>query len=398
MRTVLSLVLLVMLALAAPAGLGASTHSADTVSDNILAAAFPSLSATEIADTMPRRIRPLPPAPPDSTWWKMIWRGNFNMADTNIRYPGFIRFCVNVYNWGDRVFNSYDTTYVVGTGHRWKFRVVSDNWVDSYAMTLPGNLSIRMMSDIYSNIGAYLQYMAVSYGVTFDWSNIVGTNPVNHKKMEFGFNCARFNAEIYYNENTGGTFLRKLGRYKGGRIFKERFPGVQLETFGLNAYYFFNNRKYSQGASYNFSKIQKRSAGSFLLGFSYTQLDLDMDFSTMPEDVKPYLKDPDAFYKLNYNTYSLLFGYGFNWVITRDLLFNITAMPAIGICHCHEDSLEGKGNLFSMNINGMGSLTYNMGNIFFSLIGKMKGTWYKSHDYSFFSSIENLSANIGIRF
>ncbi len=390
---------MLLLPLLAAAGGDRAYAAADRLQqDDVLAAAFPSLSATEIADTLPRRISPLPPAKPDSTWWKMIWRGNFNMADTNIRYPKFIKFCVDLYNWGDRTFNSYDTTYVVGTGHRWKFRVVSDNWVDSYAMTLAEKMPIRMMSNIYSNIGAYLQYMAVSYGVTFDWGNIVGTNPVNHKKWEFGFNCARFNAELYYNQNTGGTYLRKFGKYRKGKFIKEKFPGMLLETYGLNTYYFFNNRKYSQGAAYNFSKIQKRSAGSFLIGFSYTDLNIDIDFSSLPENLKPFMTAPEVNYRFHYDLYALLFGYGFNWVITKDLLFNITAMPSIGVCHCYEDSLEGEGNLFSMNINSMGSLTYNMGNIFFSLIGKMKGNWYKSSNYSFFSSIENLSANIGIRF
>ena len=151
------------------------------------------------------------------------------MTDTTVIYPRFIKFCVDVYNWGDHLFNSYDPEYVVGTGKRWKARIVSDNWVDSYAMTLPRGLHTWMLSDLYSNIGAYLQYMAVSYGYTYDISNMFGGSSTDHKKMEFGFNCARFNAEIYYQENTGGTNLRRFGKYQNGHIIKERFRGLNLK-------------------------------------------------------------------------------------------------------------------------------------------------------------------------
>lgn len=341
------------------------------------------------------------PASRDTVWWRRILDGKFAMQDTSIQAPKFVKFCMNVYNWGDKAFNSYDTTYVVGTGHRWKFRIVSDNWVDSYAMSfkgLNGKMPIWMLSDIYANVGAYLQYMAVSAGYSVDIANLIGTEPVYHKKFEFGFNCARFNAEVYYQENTGGSYLRKFGKYKHGHTFKQKFPGLSLRTSGIDAYYFFNNRKYSQGASYNFSKIQKKSAGSFLAGFSYCNLDLSLDFNELPDYLEPYYTPEAREYHFHYDSYALIFGYGYNWVITRDLLFNISAMPSVGLAHCHEDSQEGRGNMLSLNIAGRTSLTYNMGNIFFSLIGKMNGHWYKSRSISLFSSIENFSANIGIRF
>ena len=112
----------------------------------------------------------------------------------------------------------------------------------------------------------------------------------------------------------------------------------------------------------------------------------------------PYLTVPATYYLFHYNSYAFLFGYGFNWVITPKLLFNITAMPSLGASHCFEDSLEGEKWMFSMNIGVRMSFTYNFGNYFFGLIGKMNGHWYRSKTYSIFSSVENFSANIGIRF
>lgn len=84
--------------------------------------------------------RPLPDAAMQKWWWDLAKKGNLNLQDTSVVYPKFIKFCVDMYNWGDRFFNSYDPEYVVGTGKRWKVRILNDNWVDSYSMTLPGKL------------------------------------------------------------------------------------------------------------------------------------------------------------------------------------------------------------------------------------------------------------------
>ena len=44
-------------------------------------------------------------------------------------------------------------------------------------------MPMRLMGDIYCNLGAYLQYMAVSVGYSLDMSNIIGNKPILHKKM-----------------------------------------------------------------------------------------------------------------------------------------------------------------------------------------------------------------------
>lgn len=346
------------------------------------------------------KTKPIPRSKEQLWWWNQFKRGTLNMADTSVIYPKFLKFCVNVYNWGDRTFNSYDPEYVVGTGKRWKFRIVNENWSDSYAMALPEHLRTDMLSNLYSNIGAYIQYMAVSFGYSYDMANIVGGSSTDHKKYEFGFNCALFNAEIYYQENTGGTFLRKFGKYKNGKFFKEEFPGVELHNFGIEAYYFFNNKKYSQGAAYNFSKIQKKSQGSFLAGLGYSNQKINFDFYLLPEHLKQYLTIPVGNYLFHYRSVNIIVGYGYNWVIAPRLLFNITMMPAFGVSHCYEDSLEGDKYKFAFHINGRSSLTYNLGNYFFSLIAKANGHLYRSgtYDMTLFNSIINFSANIGIRF
>ena len=136
-----------------------------------------------------------------------------------------------------------------------------------------------------------------------------------------------------------------------------------------------------------------------MVGFSITNQKLTFDFNQLPENLKDKLPDADITkYYFHYNSYAILGGYGYNWVIAPKLLFNATVMPSIGFSHYYEDSLEGNKYLLSLNIMGKISLTYNLGNYYFGLFGKMNGHYYRQRNMWLFSSIENFSAYIGLRF
>lgn len=348
--------------------------------------------------TVPDHIERPAPDREQMWWWNQFIRGKLNINDPDVIYPPFLKFCLDVYKWGDRFFNSYDPEYVVGTGKRWKARVVNDNWADSYLMNFPNKMDLVMSSDVYANIGAYIQYMAVSLGYSWDINTVFRGRPLDHKKWEFGFNCALFDIALYYQENDGGTNLRKFGEYNGRHYFKKPFTGVNLWTAGIDAIYFFNHKRYSHGAAYNFSKFQKRSQGSWIIGFFHTNLKVNFDFNQLPTELLPYLTVPADNYVFHYNSYSLTAGYGYNWVIKPKLLFNVTILPSFGITHCYEDSLEGAKYMPAVDLSARNSLTYNLGNFFFSAIYRQKSHWYKSGTYSLVSSVHNFSANIGFRF
>ena len=350
-------------------------------------------------DNILTKVSESPEESDNRNWWYLLKKGQLSMQDTTVQWPKFLKFCVGVYNWGDKFFNSYDPDYVVGTGHRWKARLVNDNWFDSYAMNIrKSNLRLRMVGDLYSNLGAYLQYMAVSVGYSVDLNSVFGGKPTDHTRFETNFNCALFNFDLYYTKNSGGTYIRKLNGYNNNRIFKSPFPGVEMSTLGCNLYYFFNNKKYSQGAAYNFSKYQKRSAGSWIAGFNFNNLDITMDFTKLSPDLKPYFPLSTFFFKFHYNSYCLLGGYGYNWVWHPKWIFNITAIPSIGVNLCSEDGSEGKSTLLALNILGRAALTFNHRALFAGLTAKVTGNWYTSGAYSLFNAIEYFGAVIGFRF
>lgn len=334
-------------------------------------------------------------------YWKWAaFNGKLDLSDKRIQYPKFVKWCVDLYNWGDRTFNTYDTAYVVGTGKRWKLMAKNDNWLDSYSLRLPQSIRVDMASDIAYNMGASLSYMAVSLGFMSNMDNVFAGNPVKHKKWEFQFSCALVAFDAYYSRNTGSTNITRLGDYRNYNLFDAdyKFSGLTSESYGVDMYYFFNNRKYSQGAAYTYSKYQKKSAGSVISGIAVSHQNVKVDFNTLPEEIIDEMPSDKRNYHVKYNDFCIMIGYGYNWVFKKNWVFNITAIPCFGLNHSLNDTKEKQKDLVSFNIKAKMSLVYNYKRFFYSLNGKFDGHFYNGNDYKFFNSVGNLALVAGFRF
>ena len=100
-------------------------------------------------------------------WWRAMKHGKVDLTGKTIYYPKFLRFAWRVYKWGDKTFNSYDTSYVVSTGKNWKLIYKSNIWSDNYrGEPSVENMHVDMRSKLAANMGLQLSFMAVSVGYT----------------------------------------------------------------------------------------------------------------------------------------------------------------------------------------------------------------------------------------
>lgn len=331
-------------------------------------------------------------------WWTKIRNGSWNIYDPSVVYPRFIGFCVDVYRWVDHAFNSYDPDYIESPPQKWKVMLKSDSWLDSYAMVFNSDIPVWLMSDMTNTLGAYIQFMAVSVGYSLDMSNIIGNRPSLHKKTELSFSTGRFYIEGQYASNYEGSVLRRFGKYGKTHLLNMDFQGLDFKSYSLSAYYFLNCHKYSQGATYNFSKIQRRSAGSLIFGFSFNKCDIDVDFSSLPDYMLTLLEDFPLIYKFKYNAYSFLIGYGYNWVFAPNFVFNITALPGLGWKHCFPECSGGKRDMWSLDFTGRTGVTYNIGDCFLGCGSKVDGHWFRGNRFNFFNFTLQAVLTAGVRF
>ena len=329
-------------------------------------------------------------------WWRAMKHGKIDFNDTTMGYPKFLMFCYKTYKWGDRAFNSYDTAYVKSTGKNWKLILKSDNWVDSYIGRSYDDVRMIMNSNLVSNIGVSLSFMAVSLGYSVSISNLIHGGKVSNK-VDFSFTCARFAADAFYWENQNKMNVTYTDKSVDDERHKLRQSGIIRKAMGVSAYYFFNNRRYAQAAAYCFSKYQKRSAGSWLAGFSLQHYDVKVDVDQLDEKAHIFIPSQEAAPRILYNDYCLLFGYGHNWVLGRKWLLNLTVTPYIGYRHNILNEPGNKGAL-SLNLRGRVGAVYNHKQFFVGLQGYADHHRFKSGNSRMVSSFLDFSAMCGVRF
>ena len=330
-------------------------------------------------------------------WWRALKHGKVDFNDSTIKYPKFVRFCWNTYKWGDHAFNSYDTSYVQSTGKNWKLIIKSEEWIDSYIGKPFENVRMVMNSNLVSNIGVSLSFMAVSVGYSVAVSNLVHGGKLSDK-VDFSFTCARFAADAYYWENRNETNVTYTDKNVDNDKHEFRQSGITRKAMGLTAYYFFNNRRYAQAAAYCFSKYQKRSAGSWLLGISMQHFDVKFDVEKLSEEGRIYIPTQADAPRILNNDYCVLFGYGYNWVLGRKWLLNFTLTPYLGYRYNHFHNRDGMASSLSLNARARLGAVFNHKKFFLGFQSYADHHRYKAQESHLVNSMIQFTALAGIRF
>lgn len=316
----------------------------------------------------------------------------------------FPRFVVNTYRWGNEFFNGYDTTYVQGTGYKFSAKITADSWMDGYNFQLPDNKTMLMATEPSTSVGLYVSYLALSAGYDINISKLITGVDRSRQRLRFGFNCMLFSAEAYMSRNDIGTTIRKFGDASAPSRPNYTFNGINNASWGIDAYYFFNHKKYSEAASFNYSRIQKRSQGSFYTGFSIYAQRLDFRFNELPPsylDQLPETWAPDYNYRVKTNNYAVRIGYGYNWVFAKHWVLGISESPIIGVRDGYVTPwIEGKSRKVSLSMFNRAKLSvvWNAGRWFGGLVGMADLAIINNHKTTYTGGTFSGEAVIGYRF
>ena len=339
-------------------------------------------------------------SPEKGSWVKQLAKARFNVNDSTINYPRFMRFCVKVYNWANNTFNSYDPDYVQPLGTKFKVMPKANVKWDTHDLKgYNGEPSIYINTQPAVCAGFRFSFLALGIEFMPDVNNLFKGKAIDHKLSRFTFNTSRLCAEFYMNKNEGLSYISKFGDYKKKSGSDIKYEGLSSMTLGCDIYYIFNHRKYCHGAGPAISKIQKRSAGSFLLGFQYTNQKLEFDFTKLPSELIEHKPWPVDHMALQHHDFAISGGYAFNWVFYPKWLFNITALPSIGFSRWVKDTyFIYPDNRFVVNMRGRASLVRHAGRFFFGLTGSFNGYIMWNKNYLLYSQIADVTFSAGYRF
>lgn len=339
-------------------------------------------------------------------WVQQLWQTGFHINDPRIKYPRFARFCVKVYNWGDHVFNSYDPNYVGFTGKNWKITLDAVGSAQSYGYLFDRIPEVDSRVQIRSNfgydMGVHLNFMAVSVGYTWNMNKLANYYDAPRSTFSFSFTTSRFSIELLNQKLQGNTYLYRFANYNDGRRVHIPLDNTRRNTLSVNGYYFLNHNHYSQAAAYRYSKYQKLSAGTWLVGARYTRQFVQIDFTDLPAEVLMF--KPEQLPLLNqfhFHTVEGLAGYGFNVAMPHGWLYNITVLAGVGYRRSTQTQVQKHrdlSELVSTTLDGRMAFTYNHRAFFASAIARADLSFLFNSGYSFLISSERVQVVVGARF
>ena len=254
---------------------------------------------------------------------------------------------------------SFDTLYIGRPDARWTIKLRTNLSgaqlkFNGSKNQIPFNGDLR--ADYRGTLSVAVAYRGIAVGLAVNPAKLAGKSKDNEFNLnsysnKFGFDVVLLSSKTYHGsvETNGVSSDINNGQLK-------------QKAVNLNFYYAFNGRRFSFPAAFSQSYVQKRSAGSFMLGMS-----MDGQY-TDAYDVMTNSGVGNA--KMRIYALGIGAGYGYNLVVGRHWLFHLSTLPTFDVLlRSYIETDEGKVNMHyrfpSVIIVGRGAAVYSWKNKFF---------------------------------
>lgn len=207
----------------------------------------------------------------------------------------------------------YDTAYITRPQSKWTLvtRVnVSGATIRTEGRDNGQDFKAHMHARSKTTVSLGVGYQGIVLSLALNPAKLAG----KYHDFELNLNC--------YKRSFGFDIIYQDAKNFSGWYDQEGKPRIDLpeeklkvHTLNINAYYAFNNRRFSYPAAFSQSYIQRRSAGSFLLAASGMVQNATLD-----------LEQQEKFKMVNIG---LGGGYGYNWVPGKGWLLHLSLLPTL---------------------------------------------------------------------
>lgn len=205
----------------------------------------------------------------------------------------------------------YDTAYIGRPDARWTIKYrgnLSGADMRTTSVTDGVQNRSRVTADCRGTLSMAVAYRGLGLGVAVNPAKFAGKCKdfeynLNSYSNHYGFDVVFLSSKTYHGYKAADA--ERIDIHKGQ---------ISQNALNLNFYYAFNYRRFSFPAAFSQSYIQKRSAGSWMIGASF-------------DGSKTELSDMT----IRLNEFAVGAGYAYNLVIARHWLCHLSALPTMTV-------------------------------------------------------------------
>lgn len=215
---------------------------------------------------------------------------------------------------------TFDTAYITRPKERWTVKMLGNlSGADIRTNTKEGGVAYetKVMADFRGTLSMAVAYRGMGLSLSVNPAKLAGKNKdyelnLNSYSNRYGFDVVYLASKTYHGHMNLGS----------GRIDIPKGM-ISQNALNLNFYYVFNSRRFSFPVAFSQSYVQKRSAGSLMVGASF-----DGSKTVVGTDVEHPSLQPIT---IRLNEFAVGAGYGYNLVAGKHLLFHLSALPTITV-------------------------------------------------------------------
>ena len=252
---------------------------------------------------------------------------------------------------------SYDTAYIVRPSSKLMLKVranISGNNIRMKNKVARKQVRANLSTARKTTFSFSVNYIGLSAGFALNPSFFSGKS----KDFEINLNAYsnRYNIDVYYqfSKTLSGTIFHDDEKYLLDQ------GSMHMKVLNVSGYYTFNHRRFSYPAAFTQSYIQKRSAGSWMAGFSY------QGGSMRPVGDVSAEMPAERIYMGNF---AIGGGYGHNFIVKKWLL-HASLLPAVIVLNNNNVTVNGERedentHFPEMIVNGRVAAVYNVNSKYF---------------------------------
>jgi len=199
--------------------------------------------------------------------------------------------------------------------------------------------SVKLKPAGTTSLGFGFNYKWLGLGIAFGLPSSEKSDSLYGKTKRFDFQLNIYSKKFVvdaFAQQYNGMYIENPNELATWN--REPFPqrdSMQTNSVGIAGFYVFNNKKLSYKAAYVRNAVQKKSAGSFLLGgyynIDYAGFDQGATSFFIPSDFSQEVKDSLPINTYQSINYGLAFGYTYTLVFWKKWFINLTLLPGVGI-------------------------------------------------------------------
>lgn len=332
--------------------------------------------------------------------------GSRELANVAVQSPARKEFVLlRMFDAMQTFFMDCDTNYVTPQKFNLQARMELSYWHDYYRVSssATGNTMV-MQSDPSAIVGGSIYYGMFGYGAVWNMNELgikAGKDQKVSLRQTFMVHTAKFFAEYYtFNSGKGAEFRSVSGI---NLTDKDRsFSGLASHCNGLSIVYLFNNKRFSWPAAFGENAVQRKSCGTWSLGFQYNHQSIKFDEDALPDYMVGKIDSTLIFDHIEYYDYSISGGYSFNTVIGKNVLFAVSFMPSIGYRRSNiTEKIDLKHDILnniSTDFNFRMSMVWNNTRWFSALILDTHTYSYRKKHFGLTNTYGTLKYVLGVNF